>query len=93
LAEKVVAVELEQRVCVEENVHDAPEKNNEIDLRHQGVGREHESRKQGGGSDEQLPGVTDVYWFAVANAPAGGLDEADPRPECAEEICRLAHAH
>lgn len=26
-------------------------------------------------------GVTEVYWFAVANAPAGGRDEVDPRPE------------
>jgi 2-polyprenyl-6-methoxyphenol hydroxylase-like FAD-dependent oxidoreductase len=26
-------------------------------------------------------GVTDVYWFAVANAPPGGRDEADSRPE------------
>lgn len=26
-------------------------------------------------------GVTDVYWFAVANAPAGERDQADPRRE------------
>jgi 2-polyprenyl-6-methoxyphenol hydroxylase-like FAD-dependent oxidoreductase len=26
-------------------------------------------------------GATEVYWFAVANAPAGGRDEADPRSE------------
>src|SRR5262245_18597557 len=26
-------------------------------------------------------GVTEVYWFAVAYAPAGERDEADPRPE------------